>query len=289
MPLKPPTLLDYDRRIARAMEWLAANPDREPSLDALAEAAAFSPCHFHRIYRALTGETPAATLTRMRLQRAAADLLRTAKPMERVALQAGYGSVAAFTRAFRAAHGVPPATYRRQGGVSRLRPTDDSATETIMFDVSINDQPALRLAVTRQTGPYMEIGRAFERMESWGTARGLLGRETRFFGLYYDDPHTVPAPQLRADAGFTVDANVALEGDDPRILELPASQTASIVFKGPYAELEQAYDWLYRQWLPKTGREPAALPAMEEYLNDCRTLPPSDWLTRIILPLEKVV
>lgn len=283
MTLKPPTLLGYDRRIARVLEWLAANPDREPSLEALAEVAAFSPCHFHRIYRALTGETPAATLARMRLQRAAADLLRTEQPMERVARQAGYGSVAAFTRAFRAAHGVPPASYRRQGGISGLRPT--TTTEMTMFDVTLSDMPPQRLAVTRHTGPYMEIGRAFERMEPWGKARGLLGAETRFFGLYYDDPHSVPASQLRADAGFTVAPGLRLEGD-PRILDVPACHAASIVFKGPYAELEQAYDWLYREWLPKSGREPADLPAMEEYLNDCRALPPTEWLTRIILPLK---
>lgn len=285
MPLKPPTLLDYDRRIARAMEWLAANPDREPSLEALAAAAAFSPCHFHRIYRALAGETPAATLARMRLQRAAADLLRTALPISRLARQAGYGSEAAFNRAFRVAHGLPPAAYRRQGGIGqRIRP--QPTEETTMFDVTLGAMPALRLAVTRHTGPYMEVGRAFERMESWGQARGLLGPETRFFGLYYDDPHSVPAAQLRADAGFTVAPDVAVEGEEPRILELPATEAASIVFQGPYAELEPAYNWLYREWLPKSGREPADLPAMENYLNDCRALPPTEWLTRIILPLK---
>ncbi|WP_237182167.1 AraC family transcriptional regulator [Roseomonas marmotae] len=285
MPLKPRTLLDYDRRIARAMAWLAANPDREPQLEVLAEAAAFSSCHFHRIYRAMTGETPAETLRRHRLQRAASELLGTARPIGRVARRAGYGSVAAFTRAFQAAHGLPPAAYRRQGGIGRFfRPI--AMKEHSMFEVRCEEIPPLRLAATRHVGPYAEIGRAFDRMESWGRARQLITEQTRFFGLYHDDPGSVPAARLRSDAGFTVAPDVLVEGDDPRILEVPACHAACITFRGPYAELERAYDWFYRDWLPGSGREPADQPCMEEYLNDCRTLPPAEWLTRIILPLR---
>ena len=42
---------------------------------------------------------------------------------------------------------------------------------------------------------------------------------------------------------------------------------------------------LYGTWLPGSGEEPADAPAMEDYLNDCRTLPPAAWLTEILLPL----
>ena len=74
-PAKTTTRLDYGRRIARAMARIAADPARAPSLEELAEAAAFSPFHFHRIYRELTGETPAETLARERLSRAAAQAI----------------------------------------------------------------------------------------------------------------------------------------------------------------------------------------------------------------------
>ena len=67
---------------------------------------------------------------------------------------------------------------------------------------------------------------------------------------------------------------------------LPATRLAVLTFRGPYAELERAYTWLYRDWLPGSGEEPADQPPREEYLNDCRGLPPSEWLTAVMLPLR---
>ena len=55
---------------------------------------------------------------------------------------------------------------------------------------------------------------------------------------------------------------------------------------GPYAELERAYAWLYREWLPSSGEDPADAPCVEEYLNDARTTPPPELRTEIWLPLQ---
>lgn len=283
---KPSTRLDYGRRIARAMALLAADPARSPTLEELAGAAAFSPFHFHRIYRELTGETPADTLARLRLSQAAVLLVRDGLPVAAVAARSGYGSAAAFTRAFRAAYGIPPAAYRARGGIGAPLPAPTPGPEeTAMFDVTIRAEPALRLAVLAHRGAYGAIGAAFDRLSAWAAARGLVGEETRFIALYHDDPMTVPEAELRSEAGLTVPPGV--EGSEGvRILDLPPTRCAVLVFKGPYAELEPIYTWLYRDWLPTSGEEPADQPPREEYLNDPRSLPPSEWLTAIVLPLQ---
>lgn len=282
---KPSTRLDYGRRIGRAMALLAADPARSPTLEELASAAAFSRFHFHRIYRELTGETPAETLTRLRLSQAAVLLVRDALPVAVVATRCGYGSAAAFTRAFRAAYGIPPAAYRDRGGIGmRLPLPTPSPEETAMFDVTIRTEPALRLAVLAHRGAYGGIGATFDRLNAWGAARGLIGAETRFIALYHDDPITVPEAALRSEAGLTVPPGVkASEG--VRILDLPPTRCAVLIFKGPYAELEPIYTWLYRDWLPASGEDPADQPPREEYLNDPKTVPPAEWLTAIMLPL----
>jgi AraC family transcriptional regulator len=55
---------------------------------------------------------------------------------------------------------------------------------------------------------------------------------------------------------------------------------------GPYVELPNAYQWLYGTWLPKTRQERAGAPLVEEYLNDARTVPPSELRTKIWFPLR---
>jgi AraC family transcriptional regulator len=77
--------------------------------------------------------------------------------------------------------------------------------------------------------------------------------------------------------------------DGVRIIELPATRVAVLVFKGPYAELEGTYSWLYRDWLPASGEEPADQPVREDYLNDPKTTPPAEWLTAVMLPLKERV
>ena len=77
---------------------------------ALARRANFSRDHLDRLLAAATGETPAALKRRLLLERAAWQLRRGATPSE-AAAAAGYGSLAAFSRAFKGAHGVPPSGF----------------------------------------------------------------------------------------------------------------------------------------------------------------------------------
>jgi AraC family transcriptional regulator len=282
---KPLTTLDYSRRIERVVAHIGDHLDQPLDLDRLAAVACFSPYHFHRIYRAITGETAADTLRRLRLHHAAAGLVQGAAPIASIARQAGYGSTAAFTRAFTAGYGLAPSAYRRAG---RLVPPPPAATETetAMYDVSIRHFPPVRLAALRHTGSYMEIGTTFERLFAWAVGRGLIGPQTRSIGVYYDDPDAVPEPSLRADAGIVVGPGVAIDGD-LRIVEVPGGRLAVLPHKGPYAELHRAYRWLYREWLPQSGEQCADRPCFEEYLNNPRTLPPEEWLTDICLPLAE--
>ncbi|MBP2311424.1 AraC family transcriptional regulator [Azospirillum soli] len=282
---KPDTLLDYGRRIERVVTHIGAHLDEPLDLERLAAIACFSPYHFHRIYRAMTGETAADTLRRSRLHRASGDLVRGTDEIARIARRAGYGSVEAFTRAFGQSYGISPAAYRRQGRLVPPVPTDQNP-EAIMHDVTIRDLPTVRVAAISHAGPYMEIGTAFERLYTWAAARGLMGPQVRSFAIYYDDPEAVPPEKLRSKAALMLDLK-AVEDGAVQMIEIPGGKHAVLRHKGPYAELEGAYRWLYRDWLPTSGHTPANRPCVEEYLNSCRSLPPEEWLTDICLPLEE--
>ena len=65
---------DYERRLRRVVDHIHDNPDGDLSLDRLADVAALSRFHFHRVYNAVVGETAANTVRRMRLHRAAVGL-----------------------------------------------------------------------------------------------------------------------------------------------------------------------------------------------------------------------
>jgi AraC-like DNA-binding protein len=86
----------------------------------LAARAHLSRFHFDRLVSAAAGEPPATMRRRILLERAAYQLITTDYGVIRVAVEAGYASNEAFTRAFRRAYGQPPARWRRQPSGFRI-------------------------------------------------------------------------------------------------------------------------------------------------------------------------
>jgi AraC-like DNA-binding protein len=106
---------------------LASLDDPGAGGEALARRASFSRDHLDRILSAATGETPVGLRRRLLLERAAWQL-REGVPASEAATAAGYGSSAAFSRAFSRAHGVSPRGFAASG-----RPTAIEAPNGVHF------------------------------------------------------------------------------------------------------------------------------------------------------------
>lgn len=111
---------EYVGRLQRVMDHVEANLERDLTLEELARVACFSPFHFHRVFTALTGETLYQFILRLRLERAASQLLQNrGKSVTAVALDNGFGSSATFARAFRSAFGMSATEWRAGGSKKR--------------------------------------------------------------------------------------------------------------------------------------------------------------------------
>jgi AraC-like DNA-binding protein len=106
--LKRSTRIETLQRIERARTFIHDRRDAPLTLDAIASEAALSRFHLSRSFAEVHGLPPLAYHRRLRLE-GAARLLRdgAASPTE-LSERLGYGSLSAFTRAFRQAYGVPP-------------------------------------------------------------------------------------------------------------------------------------------------------------------------------------
>jgi AraC family transcriptional regulator len=279
------TQSDYTDRLDRVFRWLADHLDDTLDLTRLADVACLSPYHFHRVYRAIHGETVADTVRRLRLHRAAVELITGELPVARIARRAGYRSQEAFTRAFKTAYGVPPARYRASFVPVPTANRQEDAMETTTYQASIRHVAPIRVAALPHRGPYVNIGSTFERLLALAGGQGLLGSGTRTFGIYYDDPAASPVTALRADACLAIPDDRA-PGGELQVREIRGGRYAVVLHVGPYAELERPYGWLYGTWLGQSGEEPDNAPAIEEYLNDARTVPPTELKTEIWLPLR---
>lgn len=275
---------DYEKRMLRVLEHIHANPDGDLSLDALADIAAMSRFHWHRVFHAMTGETCAQAVRRIRMNRAACWLVRGDWSVDEIAARVGYPSAQSFGRAFKAAYGMTPAAFRNSGRDEppRLKQREGDRP---MFDVEIEDHPARRICGVPHRGPYIEVGSAFEAASAIIGARDLFAEVRSMVGLYYDDPAAVSPPDLRSFAGFELTGETPCpEGMEE--VAMPAGPVARLRFRGPYAGLQSGYDHLYGAWLPGSGRDPADAPAFELYHNTPRDVPPAELVTDICVPLR---
>jgi AraC family transcriptional regulator len=92
---------------------VANSLDTQARTQDLARQAYQSRTQFHRLFRTVVEETPAAMRRRLLLERAAYQLGHTGMSVTEVALNANYNSLEAFTRAFRRAFRTSPSIYRR--------------------------------------------------------------------------------------------------------------------------------------------------------------------------------
>jgi AraC-like DNA-binding protein len=101
-----------DPVVAAALQAIHARPERGWTMDLLASEASVSRATLARRFPALVGDTPAAYLTRWRMDLAARQLRDTDRPLDAIARSVGYTSEYAFSRAFSRARSVPPGRYR---------------------------------------------------------------------------------------------------------------------------------------------------------------------------------
>lgn len=275
---------NYARQLGRVIAHIYDHLDDDLDLDALAAVACLSPHHWHRIYHALYGETAAATVKRLRLQRAAGELANTSLPIDEIAVRAGYPALPSFTRIFKAAFGLPPAQYRTDGSHRRYDPATPERNPA-MHDVSIRELAPQRLAALPHQGAYLGIGRAFDALFTTLGARNLIGPDLRMAAVFPDDPTAKPEDELLSWAGVVVGEDVPV--DAPlQVVAVRGGRYAVLRHRGPYPDMKAAYDWLYGDWLVQSGREAADAPVFETYLNSPKDTLPADLLADLHLPLR---
>ena len=149
------------------------------------------------------------------------------------------------------------------------------------MDVTIVNQPDLRIAGIRHIGPYQEIGREFGRLG--GFLKGPPPAGAQMIALFHDDPEVTPSDKLRSDAALS------LPGKTPSpsgLIEqhVPAGRYAKAIHKGGYEGLPGAWAALKHEWLPTSGHK-MGHPSYEIYLNNPMTTEKAELVTEIYLRL----
>ena len=112
--LKPTAYRVDQARLRRALDHISANLDEEITLAQLAHVTGISVFHFARMFTRTMGVSPSRYVSRMRQEKAMAEIAAGKLSLAEIAFKTGFSSQASFTRAFYRVTGLTPGEYRMQ-------------------------------------------------------------------------------------------------------------------------------------------------------------------------------
>jgi len=283
--MKTSTREDYEKRIGRVVAAIEADPGAARSLEKLAALANFSPFHFHRIYRAMRGESVFETIRSARMRRAARELASSRRRVIEIGLEIGFESAQSFARAFKAFVSVNPSRFRSAGRTfaEYVSGGGRPPMREGPIHLDIVDQAPLRLHAVGLEGPVTDIGRAWRELWRWAVDRGLPDKIEFAVGVCRDRPDL--------EGKVIYHAGLVLRGAAPlaegvEMLTIEGGRYASYRFLGPYDGIAKAFPCLFGEWLPSSDFEADDRPTLEVYRNNPYDTPAHELVTDLMIPVR---
>jgi AraC family transcriptional regulator len=273
--------------VNKALWFVESRFASEISLEAIANMVGVSRFYMTRAFTAVTGHSIMQYVRARRLTQAAHALADGAPDILVVALDAGYGSHEAFTRAFRDQFGLTPEAIRAQGhlnGIQLMEPIkmDQTPIENLQPPRFENGKPLLLAGLGERYTCDSSAGipAQWQRfLPHFGNIPGQVGRIAYGACSNFDD-----AGNFDYLCGVEVPDFTRLPNDWSR-LRIPEQKYAVFSHRDHISTIRRTWATIWSTWLPSSGHQPADAPHFERYGESFDSLQGTGGV-EIWLPLE---
>jgi AraC family transcriptional regulator len=229
------------------------------------------------------------------------------KRITEVALETGFAGTAEFSRAFKNHFDRTASSWDRRSPLEKSKICKDPEAHSFYsveeleswkaqsnIRVRVRPSGAFRYVYIRIFAPYANtrLVDAYHKLTAWLAGRGTDLRDVAIIGMSLDDPSLTPPEKCRYDLGAAFPKpggreemlgeivrarGRAVAGTPPEqsecrrggfsVRDFESLEMAAIHCDGDLGHMARAWHYLYRIWLPASGREPADLPAMEIFVR----------------------
>ncbi|TGL20072.1 helix-turn-helix domain-containing protein [Leptospira yanagawae] len=263
-------------------------------LNQIAFFTGYSDWHFHRVFKSIQGENLKQYTRRLRLEKAAYELKITKFPVIEIALEAGFQSQEAFTKAFKRVLGLTPSEFRKR--YQKQKKNSKSNFLTLPEGVSkhgfqMKTISSFSIVYVRHIGNYEELPGPILEAKEVKQIQTLLVQwnsswtKHKWIGICQDDPEISPKGKIRFDLGITM-------GPIPKPLPsgfglqtITGGRYLQIRYQGKYESLPNIYDWILNEYFTNNAIQLRNLPPWECYLNPFE-INDGKRITDIYLPIQ---
>ena len=251
-------------RLQDCIKYIEENLKGEIDFDELSSLSFLSKRYFFRMFEAVTGISVIEYIRNRRMTLAAKELASEACKVIDIALEFGYSSPEAFSRAFKSVHGIPPSsvTTAQSGMLKSFSPL--SFKITVKGDKELNYKIEKKKAfkvigevlttTSEKEQNFKELPRFWDRLHSDGTFTKMLGLS--------DDSGTsfgVCFPVVEGSQEFNYAIAVPYSGKDDEqfeIFDIPEATWVVFEFTGPMpSAIQDGLNMIFSEWLPATEYE----------------------------------
>lgn len=272
---------DYVFRVNKVIDYIEENICSHLTLDELASKANFSKYHFHRIFHKLTGEKLFDFIWRVRIERAASNLvLNPDRKITDVALSYGFANSQIFSRKFKQRYNITPSKFRKENKILKINSNNidlASFSPSSLFESGeipksrTIDFTGRKVAYLRYTGSYKNFSQNmfidyYFKLYSWAGDAGVIMNPFELYILYHDHPDTTQEEKQRLSMCIPIDESIKTTRDIGN-MDIMEGKYLFTSFKIRPDEIGIAWDWVYHVCLPENGLIPISAPTFEFYDN----------------------
>lgn len=222
----------------------------------LAEHLNLTRFHLTRLFLKDFNHSPREYIQHNLMGRCALMIAHTAQSMFSIAIDMGFSSQQAFTRAFTKYWGISPQHFRQAHAYYIAKRNQSAGTpvpDADQLEVKVKSVPELHFWAARYEG----LSR--QKHACWNDFRHLSEQHApqewggSFIGLTYDTPMFVPQPFMRYYCGVPAGSDPGRKPREAFDITLPAGRVATLKAECLSHELPYLYDYLLDHWLPKSG------------------------------------
>ena len=253
--------------VSKALWYVENNFAGEITLDEIAGVAGVSRYHISRAFGEAIGRPITLYVRGRRLTEAAKVLASGATDILTVALESGYGSHEAFTRAFREQFGQTPESVRAQRHLDNIKLVEAvNMNQPILKDIAeprFESRNAFLVAGLSARYDYETCGGGipaqWQRFAPYiGNVPGQVGTDA--YGVRFNSDDT----GLDYACGVEVSDFSRLPPDLSRV-RVPANRYAVFTHSGHVSAIRSTWYAIWNKWLPKSGHQLADAPDFERY------------------------
>lgn len=251
----------------KALWYIESHFTEQIGLDEVASAAGVSRFHMSRIFPMATGYSVQQYMRGRRLTEAARRLAEGAPDILAVALDAGYGSHEAFTRAFRDQFGITPEALRAQGNLDNIKllepiKMDETLLATLEPPQYVDGRVYQIAGVSERyhANATANIPAQWQRFVPYlGHIPGQIGRVT--YGVVCNSDDSGNADYI---CGVEVSDLTTVQPELTR-LRIPEQRYAVFQHRAHVSEIRRTWFSIWSKWLPESGNKVFEGPAFERY------------------------